>query len=62
MDFLVGYNIGKELSVKSTNESSLTNSIKKDFTNINNTNTDNSTSIKQNQTINKQKNNNFKKN
>ena len=26
--------------LKSTNESSLTNSIKKDFTNINNTNTD----------------------
>lgn len=42
-------------SLKSTNESSLTNSIKKDFTNINNTNTDNSNSIKQNQTINEQK-------
>ncbi|HEY6589082.1 MAG TPA: hypothetical protein VIY98_12380, partial [Nitrososphaeraceae archaeon] len=41
--------------LKSTNESSLTNNIKKDFTNINNTNTDNSTSIKQNQTINEQK-------
>ena len=42
-------------SLKSTNVSSLTNSIKKDFTNINNTNTDNSNSIKQNQTINEQK-------
>jgi len=42
-------------SLKSTNESSLTNSIKKDFTNINNTNTDISKSIKQNQTVNEQK-------
>ncbi len=42
-------------SLKSTNESSLTNSIKKDFTNINNTNIDNSNSINQNQTINEQK-------
>ncbi|HEY9485279.1 MAG TPA: metallophosphoesterase [Nitrososphaeraceae archaeon] len=42
-------------SLKSTNESSLTNSIKKDFTNINNTNTDNSNSINHNQTINEQK-------
>ncbi|MGI0050734.1 MAG: metallophosphoesterase, partial [Nitrososphaeraceae archaeon] len=42
-------------SLKSTNESSLTTSIKKDFTNINNTNTDYSNSINQNQTINEQK-------
>ncbi|MGZ5511505.1 MAG: hypothetical protein ACXWFC_13695, partial [Nitrososphaeraceae archaeon] len=41
--------------LKSTNESSLTTSIKKDFTNINNTNIDNSNSINQNQTINEQK-------
>jgi len=42
-------------SLESTNESSLTTSIKKDFTNINNTNTDYSNSINQNQTINEQK-------
>jgi 3',5'-cyclic AMP phosphodiesterase CpdA len=42
-------------SLKSTNESSLTTSIKKDFTNTNNTNTDYSNSINQNQTINEQK-------
>ena len=42
-------------SLKSTNVSSLTNSIKKDFTNINNTNTNYSNSINQNQTINEQK-------
>ena len=42
-------------SLESTNESSLTNSVKKNFINISDNDNNNNTSVNQNQTINEQK-------